>query len=121
MTDLQQVVLALKRATKRSLVILDEFGKGTTSTGKRIPPITIHKTSTMFMFISYLLDGAGLFCGVIEYFAKMQQHSRPRVLATTHFHELFENQMLDLSLPISLYTMEVYQEPDCLEATFLFR
>ncbi|KAF9348822.1 MutS protein msh5 [Mortierella sp. NVP85] len=97
MTDLQQVVLALKMATERSLVILDEFGKGTTST-----------------------DGAGMFCGVIEHFAKMQ-HDRPRVMATTHFHELFENQMLNLSLPIALYTMEVYQEPDCLEATFLFR
>jgi len=35
MTDLQQVVLALKMATKKSLVILDEFGKGTTSTGTR--------------------------------------------------------------------------------------
>ncbi|KAF9961209.1 MutS protein msh5, partial [Modicella reniformis] len=97
MTDLQQVIIALNMATRRSLVILDEFGKGTAST-----------------------DGAGVFCGVIEHFAKMQ-HERPRVLATTHFHELLENQMLDLSLPISLYTMEVYQEPDCLEATFLFR
>ncbi|KAG0226923.1 MutS protein msh5 [Mortierella sp. GBA43] len=97
MTDLQQVVLALKMATKRSLVVLDEFGKGTTS-----------------------IDGAGMFCGVIEYFARME-HDRPRVLATTHFHELFENHMLDLSLPLSLYTMEVYQEPGRLEATFLFR
>lgn len=35
MTDLQQVSLALRLSTKRSLVLLDEFGKGTTSAGKR--------------------------------------------------------------------------------------
>ncbi|KAF8938585.1 MutS protein msh5 [Dissophora ornata] len=97
MTDLQQVTLALKLATKRSLVVLDEFGKGTTST-----------------------DGAGMFCGVIEHFAK-RTSDRPRVIATTHFHELFENQLLNMDLPISLSTMEVCQESNCLEATFLFR
>ncbi|KAF9297295.1 MutS protein msh5 [Linnemannia elongata] len=98
MTDLQQVALATRMSTSRSLVVLDEFGKGTTST-----------------------DGAGLFCGVIEHFARLNEEDRPRVLATTHFHELFENNLMDLSLPISLYTMEVYQQPDCMEATFLFR
>ncbi|KAG0273687.1 MutS protein msh5 [Linnemannia exigua] len=97
MTDLQQVASAIRMATARSLVVLDEFGKGTTST-----------------------DGAGLFCGVVEHFAAMQE-GRPKVLATTHFHELFENDLMDLSLPISLYTMEVYQNPDCMEATFFFR
>ncbi|KAG0215910.1 MutS protein msh5 [Mortierella sp. NVP41] len=97
MTDLQQVALAVRMSTARSLVILDEFGKGTTST-----------------------DGSGMFCGVIEHFARLTV-DRPRVLATTHFHELFENQLLNLNLPISLYTMEVYQQPDCTEATFLFR
>ncbi|KAF9983143.1 MutS protein msh5 [Mortierella antarctica] len=79
MTDLQQVTLALRMATKRSLVALDEFGKGTTA------------------------------------------NDRPKVLATTHFHELFENKLLDLTLPISLYTMEVCQERNGVEATFLFR
>ncbi|KAG9319483.1 hypothetical protein KVV02_002732 [Mortierella alpina] len=98
MTDLQQVTLALKMATKRSLVALDEFGKGTTAN-----------------------DGAGLFCGLIEHFANIPSNDRPKVLATTHFHELFENKLLDLTLPISLYTMEVCQELNGLEATFLFR
>ncbi|KAF9585639.1 MutS protein msh5 [Lunasporangiospora selenospora] len=98
MTDLQQTNLAIRMATRRSLVVLDEFGKGTATT-----------------------DGAGLFCGVIEYFAKLPLERRPRVMATTHFHELFENDLLDLKLPISLFAMEVYQEPQGLEATFLFR
>jgi len=33
MMDLQQVTLAITLATHRSLVIIDEFGKGTESTG----------------------------------------------------------------------------------------
>ena len=35
MIDLNQVSLALRNATPRSLVLLDEFGKGTVATGKR--------------------------------------------------------------------------------------
>jgi DNA mismatch repair protein MSH5 len=33
MTDLQQISFALNQATNRSLLIVDEFGKGTNSTG----------------------------------------------------------------------------------------
>ncbi len=36
MIDLQQIALAMTLATRRSLVIIDEFGKGTDSSG-RIP------------------------------------------------------------------------------------
>ena len=71
-----------------------------------------------------MLDGAGMFAGVIEHFAKKgvdHERGRPKVVATTHFHELLENRLLDLRLPISLFTMEIYQEPSGLEATFLFR
>ncbi|KAG0031147.1 MutS protein msh5 [Podila clonocystis] len=91
MTDLQQVSLALRLSTKRSLVLLDEF------------------------------DGAGLFCGTIEHFAARSVADRPKVVATTHFHELFENRLLDTSLPISFHMMEIYQEADDQDATFLFR
>ena len=34
MIDLQQVALAVTLATRRSLIIIDEFGKGTNSCGK---------------------------------------------------------------------------------------
>jgi DNA mismatch repair protein MSH5 len=33
MIDLNQVSLALRNVTARSLILLDEFGKGTVSTG----------------------------------------------------------------------------------------
>ncbi|KAL1952660.1 hypothetical protein VTO42DRAFT_4561 [Malbranchea cinnamomea] len=70
MTDLQQVAFTLKQATHRSLIIIDEFGKGTEST-----------------------DGAGLACGLLEYFLNLGDE-RPKVLAATHFHEIFENGFL---------------------------
>ncbi|KAF9949286.1 MutS protein msh5 [Mortierella alpina] len=124
MTDLQQVTLALRMATKRSLVALDEFGKGTTATGNCYGArrdCTWLKAWMINNATAYQLDGAGLFCGLIEHFANIPSRDRPKVLATTHFHELFENRLLDLTLPISLYTMEVFQERNGLEATFLFR
>ncbi len=41
MSDLQQVALAMKLATRRSLIIIDEFGKGTESSGNSsVPPFT---------------------------------------------------------------------------------
>ena len=62
MTDLQQISLALNLATRRSLLIIDEFGKGT-------------ETS----------DGAGLACAVMEYLLNLGPE-RPKVIGTTHFH-----------------------------------
>jgi len=34
MIDIQQVSLAMRQATPRSIIAIDEFGKGTESTGK---------------------------------------------------------------------------------------
>ena len=59
MIDLAQVSLALRGATSQSLIILDEFGKGTTSA-----------------------DGAGLLAGVIDF---LIEEVRPRTIILTHF------------------------------------
>jgi DNA mismatch repair protein MSH5 len=59
MIDLAQVSLALRGATSQSLIILDEFGKGTTSA-----------------------DGAGLLAGVIDF---LIHDVRPRTIILTHF------------------------------------
>ncbi|KAF7193999.1 MutS protein-like 5 [Pseudocercospora fuligena] len=70
MIDLQQASIALNLATHRSLVIIDEFGKGTDSN-----------------------DGAGLAAGVFEHL--LQRHpNTPKVLGATHFHEIFESGFL---------------------------
>lgn len=60
MIDLTQVLNTLRNATSRSLVLLDEFGRGTNSS-----------------------DGFGLFFSIINAFAQMPYP--PRVIACTHF------------------------------------
>ncbi|ESZ91643.1 DNA mismatch repair protein Msh6 [Sclerotinia borealis F-4128] len=84
MIDLQQIALCTTLATHRSLVVIDEFGKGTNST-----------------------DGAGLACGVFEYFLGLGSH-RPKVLGATHFHEIFENGFLSPRPELSFGHMEVH-------------
>ncbi|RAL65195.1 hypothetical protein DID88_001301 [Monilinia fructigena] len=84
MIDLQQIALCTTLATHRSLVVVDEFGKGTNST-----------------------DGAGLACGVFEYFLGLGSH-RPKVLGATHFHEIFENGFLYPRPELAFGHMEVH-------------
>ena len=83
MIDLQQVALSMSLATHRSLVVIDEFGKGTNS-----------------------VDGAGLACGVFEYFLSLGTQ-RPKVLGATHFHEIFEAGFLTERPEVSFAHMEV--------------
>lgn len=49
MIDLQQVALAMTLATHRSLVIIDEFGKGTDSSGKF--SVTLWVTTVIFLLL----------------------------------------------------------------------
>jgi len=83
MIDLQQVALSMTLATRRSLVVIDEFGKGTSA-----------------------IDGAGLACGVFEYFLDLGIH-RPKVLGATHFHEIFESGFLEERSELGFGHMEV--------------
>lgn len=71
MIDLQQIALSFRLATSRSLLIIDEFGKGTTAS-----------------------DGAGLACAVFEHLLNLPSAQRPKVAASTHYHELFESSFL---------------------------
>jgi DNA mismatch repair protein MSH5 len=61
MIDLQNISLALNLATRRSLLIIDEFGKGTESSG-----------------------GAGLACAVMDHLLSLG-NERPKGLVSTHF------------------------------------
>jgi DNA mismatch repair protein MSH5 len=83
MIDLQQVALIMTLATERTLVVIDEFGKGTTAS-----------------------DGAGLCCGVFQYLLDPGAH-RPKVLAATHLHEIFENGFLQDRPELTFGHMEV--------------
>jgi DNA mismatch repair protein MSH5 len=73
MIELQQVAMAITQCSRRSLIVIDEFGKGTES-----------------------CDGAGLASGVIRYLLSKDDDSRPKCLVATHFHEIFE---IDDGLP----------------------
>jgi len=83
MIDLQQTSIAVTLATRRSLVIIDEFGKGTET----------H-------------DGAGLAAGVFEHFLQLGPNC-PKVLGATHFHEIFENGFLPPRPTLRFAHMEV--------------
>lgn len=83
MIDLQQASVALSLATRRSLIIVDEFGKGTES-----------------------YDGAGLAAGVFEHLLARGPDC-PKVLGATHFHEIFESGFLPPSPSLGFAHMEV--------------
>lgn len=83
MIDLQQISVALSLATRRSLIIVDEFGKGTES-----------------------YDGAGLAAGVYEHLLGRGEEC-PKVLGATHFHEIFESGFLPSRPALGFAHMEV--------------
>ena len=51
-------------------------------------------------------DGAGLACGVFEHLLNLEDE-RPKVLAATHFHELFENNFLPARTHLTFGHMKV--------------
>ncbi|KAI9373057.1 muts domain V-domain-containing protein [Aspergillus egyptiacus] len=85
MNDLQQISFDLKHITGRSLLLIDEFGKGTSENG--------------------ITDGIGLACGILEYLLSLED--TPKVIAATHFHEILENQFLRVTPRLQLGHMEV--------------
>ncbi|KAI1079458.1 muts domain V-domain-containing protein [Whalleya microplaca] len=99
--DLRQVAFAMNFATRRSLVLIDEFGKGTTS-----------------------LDGAGLMTALLDHFSSLGPE-RPKVLAATHFHEIFENNFLAETPELAFAHMEVRVDFDTPatedQVTYLFQ
>ncbi|RMZ69201.1 dna mismatch repair msh5 [Pyrenophora seminiperda CCB06] len=93
MIDLQQISLALSLATHRSLLIIDEFGKGTE-----------------------ISDGAGLACAVMEHLLNLGAE-RPKVIGTTHFHEIFEQGLLKPRPALAFGHMEVRIDTDAVEVS----
>lgn len=83
MIDLQQISVALSLATRRSLIIVDEFGKGTESN-----------------------DGAGLAAGAYEHLLGRGVDC-PKVIGATHFHEIFESGFLSPRPSLDFAHMEV--------------
>lgn len=68
--DLRQVAFTMNFATRRSLIIIDEFGKGTNTQ-----------------------DGAGLMTAAISHFTGLG-NERPKLLVATHFHEILDSEFI---------------------------
>ncbi|KAG7379942.1 MutS protein msh5 [Phytophthora pseudosyringae] len=74
--DCNQMAWMLNHGDGRSLFLIDEFGKGTAE-----------------------LDGIALLSSIINYLAKKNfTTGRPRVVLTTHFLEIFRNNLLEPAL-----------------------
>ena len=86
MIDMQQIAIALNSCTRRSLVVIDEFGKGTDT-----------------------CDGAGLAAGVFHHLLSLGSEA-PKTLVATHFHEIFSLGIFADMPNISFAHMEVHVE-----------
>lgn len=96
--DLTQVSRALRHATEASLVLLDEFGKGTQST-----------------------DGVALLAATLEYLCRLPH--TPKSVVTTHFLEVFRFGLVDEEEPgLQLSSMRVLPpEESGGEAAYLYQ
>jgi hypothetical protein len=74
--DVNAIGAMCRHATPRSLLLIDEFGKGTNC-----------------------IDGVSLLCATVRYFLKSQ--NPPKCIITTHFRELFDYELLSGSPPPS--------------------
>jgi len=92
MIDLSQVAAMLRLSTPRSLLIIDEFGKGTLAA-----------------------DGVGLLCGALAHLAARRMP--PRVVLTTHFTEVLNPRYLPRTPQLSFYTMSVLVESESEESS----
>ncbi|PHH59179.1 hypothetical protein CDD81_3665 [Ophiocordyceps australis] len=99
--DVKQAAQAMRFSTRQSLVLVDEFGKGTNPD-----------------------DGAGLFAAVLNHFLSLGSQV-PRVLVTTHFHEIMEGGYLDHHRGLVVAHMDVrtdwQADPIEDQVTYLFR
>ncbi|KAK0754086.1 muts domain V-domain-containing protein [Schizothecium vesticola] len=101
MVDLKQAAFTLNFGTRRSLILADEFGKGTS-------------TET----------GAALFVAYLVHFLDLGAE-RPKVLAGTHFHDIFERGIIEPGKGVDFVHMAVHLEPNATDpedqVTFLFQ
>jgi DNA mismatch repair protein MSH5 len=101
LVDLKQAAFSMNFATRRSLLLIDEFGKGTNTE-----------------------SGSALFAAYLTYFLDLGK-DRPKVLAGTHFHEVFENGVLRPGRDVGFAHMDVHLDPEAEapeeQVTFLYR
>lgn len=102
MTDLKQAAFSQNFATRRSLILADEFGKGTS-----------------------MEAGAAIFASYLYYFLEDMGADCPKILASTHFHDLFKCGYLKPEEGVAYAHFEVRLDPEAKEIedriTYLYR
>uniref|UniRef100_A0A3Q0S4H9 MutS protein homolog 5 n=1 Tax=Amphilophus citrinellus TaxID=61819 RepID=A0A3Q0S4H9_AMPCI len=96
MIDLNQMAQALNSSTGNSLVLIDEFGKGTNT-----------------------VDGLSLLAASISYWLRKALGDVPHVLVATNFHSVVQLALLPSSALLSLLTLETAVDGD--ELVFLYQ
>ncbi|KAK1757587.1 muts domain V-domain-containing protein [Echria macrotheca] len=87
LVDLRQAAFTINFATRRSLVLADEFGKGTS-----------------------VETGSAVFAAYLAHFLAMEG-DRPKVLVGTHFHDVFEHNLLEPLDFVGFAHMETHENP----------
>lgn len=99
--DLKQAAFSINFSTRRSLILVDEFGKGTNA-----------------------MDGAGLVTALLDHFLSLGSET-PKVLAATHFHEIFEHNFLRDDPRLVFAQMDIRVDLEAKDSedqvTYLFR
>ncbi|XP_054903935.1 mutS protein homolog 5 isoform X2 [Poeciliopsis prolifica] len=96
MIDLNQMALALNSSTGISLVLIDEFGKGTNT-----------------------VDGLSLLAASVSFWLKKPPVDVPHVLLATNFHSLIQLGLLPTTGMLSFLTLETAVDRD--ELVFLYQ
>ncbi|ODV85617.1 hypothetical protein CANARDRAFT_179331, partial [[Candida] arabinofermentans NRRL YB-2248] len=98
MADAQQMSRCLTRSTPNSLILIDEFGKGTD-----------------------VYDGPALLASIIKYLSNMGQSSA-RTIVVTHFIEIFNDNLITFPNPIKLSHMQfLVNESENKEIAYLYK
>ncbi|KAK5603033.1 hypothetical protein CRENBAI_014531 [Crenichthys baileyi] len=96
MIDLNQMALALNSSTGNSLVLIDEFGKGTNT-----------------------VDGLSLLAASVSFWLKKSLVDVPHILLATNFHSLMQLGLLPTTGMLSFLTLETAMDRD--ELVFLYQ
>lgn len=86
-TDLKQISAAIRKSDKNSLMIIDEFGKGTMTE-----------------------VGLSLFASCLNYWLELDLEERPHVIASSHFHSL--PTFLSQPETVAFQMMEILRKDD---------
>lgn len=91
-SDLRNMALIIAGTTLKSLVILDEFGKGTceVSGGKSLDFFTTE--SHLTALIIHQVDGTALLMSFLMYLSSLPSGGCPHIYLSTHFHSVAKSE-----------------------------